>query len=461
MTDRATWYAIGNRLCGSAAGLVTAALVAYRFSPVLQGYYFTFMGLLTLTTLAELGLAHVLQQFASHEWARLERRENTDETQKARWRLAELERLASRWYGGVALVLFLGLGFLGSLYFERFRPASGAIEHWRLLWWGACLATSASVLLTPVLAILEGLNQVERVYGARLAQALAGRFVSWAAILTGGGLLAIPLSRIATLLTGVLALREEALRILRGLWTRQAPAVRTTSLSWRHEVWPLQWRFAVSWIGGYLAFSLFTPVLFAFHGPEVAGRMGMTVMFASAISSVAFAVVATKVPRLAILAAQREYEAMDALFRRVTLGSLAIVSGGAVVFCGGVAALELFGSDLAGRFLSPVVSSLFLGAIVLQQLRFALASYLRAHKKEPLVLVAIVEGAAALVVLTGLGKLYGSLGMIAGFFALSTVTLVLTLVIFQRCRGAWHTPRGIHGGHSGRRAAALGAGVET
>ena len=69
MTDRATWYAIGNRLWGSAAGLATAALVAYRFSPVLQGYYFTFMGLLTLTTLAELGLAHVLQQFASHEWA--------------------------------------------------------------------------------------------------------------------------------------------------------------------------------------------------------------------------------------------------------------------------------------------------------------------------------------------------------------------------------------------------------
>jgi len=70
MIERATLYAMANRLWGSASGLLTAVLVAWFFTPELQGYYFTFLSLLTLQTFVELGFGELLQQFVSHEWAK-------------------------------------------------------------------------------------------------------------------------------------------------------------------------------------------------------------------------------------------------------------------------------------------------------------------------------------------------------------------------------------------------------
>lgn len=33
-------------------------------------------------------------------------------------------------------------------------------------------------------------------------------------------------------------------------------------VSWKTEIWPLQWRIALSWLSGYFIFQLFTPILF-------------------------------------------------------------------------------------------------------------------------------------------------------------------------------------------------------
>ena len=38
-------------------------------------------------------------------------------------------------------------------------------------------------------------------------------------------------------------------------------------VSWKHEIWPFQWRIAVSWMSGYFIFDLINPVAFYFCGP--------------------------------------------------------------------------------------------------------------------------------------------------------------------------------------------------
>ena len=47
-------------------------------------------------------------------------------------------------------------------------------------------------------------------------------------------------------------------------------------VDWRTEIWPFQWRLAVSWLCGYFTFQLFNPILFAVRGPIEAGQMGDT-----------------------------------------------------------------------------------------------------------------------------------------------------------------------------------------
>jgi O-antigen/teichoic acid export membrane protein len=435
MIERATLYAMANRLWGSASGLLTAVLVAWFFTPELQGYYFTFLSLLTLQTFVELGFGELLQQFVSHEWAKTTSMDPGDR-ERSLSRLAALFRFSLRWYGGVALLLCAALGIAGSFYFRTFSDSRTI--SWELAWWIAVLATAVSVLLTPFFSLLEGANRVERVHGVRFLQGFASRIAGFLAIAFGYGLLTIAVSRIVSFIIGLVGLGREVLEIVRRLW--QAPVDRE-SVSYRRELWPLQWKFALSWLSGYLLYSLFTPVLFAFHGPELAGRMGMTAAAATAISSAAFAVMATKVPKLAILAAERDYSAMDALFRRATVSSIMVSAAGAALFLSFLALARGLDIELAWRFLPLLETSLFLSALVLQQVRFAMGSYLRAHKAEPFVALSVLEGLAAVPLLTLLGRDFGALGMILGFLAITTITLVPAFHIFERCRRSWHAQR--------------------
>ena len=437
--DRATVYAMGGRLWGGAGGLVTISLVGALLSPELQGYYFTFLGLLSLQAVLELGFPGVIQQFASHDWAEMEG-EDSARRGRARHRLARLMRLALRWYAGLGLALTAGLGTFGSRYFQTFATAGVSPGEWRLVWWIACLATGIGALVTPVLALLEGMNRVESVYRARWLQSALSRAAGWLVLLSGGGLWTIPISRLTGAVAGLACLGRGQWRLLRELW--QVPRALTLgTVSWRRELWPLQWRFGVSWLSGTLVFSLFSPVLFAFHGPLLAGQMGMTVSVMTAVSSLAFAVVATRMPQLAILAARREWGAMDSLSSRTGFWSLALVAAGALAFVATLFGIRAAGFQLGFRFLPVWETGLFCLAIVVQQLRFVLAAYLRAHKREPLAGLAAAEGVAALVLLTLLGRSYGSAGMVIGFAALSVAMTAPTLFIFRRCRAAWHDPQ--------------------
>ena len=438
MIERATLYAMANRLWGSASGLLTAVLVAAFFTPELQGYYFTFLSLLTLQTFVDLGFGELLQQFISHEWAKAASAD-PDERERSLSRLAGLLRFSLRWYGGVALLICAALGIAGSVYFRAFPHTSvGGALSWELAWWIAVAVTALSVLLTPWFSLLEGANRVEKVHGVRLSQGIASRLAGFLAIAFGAGLFTVAVTRIVSFLVGVSGLGRDALGLARRLWSHPEEG---NAVSYQRELWPLQWKFALSWLSGYLLYSLFTPVLFAFHGPELAGRMGMTAAAATAISSAAFAVMATKVPRLAILAAERDYPGMDALFRRATISSVLVSAAGALLFLSLLALSGQLGLEISKRFLPILETSLFLSALVLQQIRFAMGSYLRAHKAEPFALLSVFEGLGAVPLLTLLGRDFGALGMILGFLGLTTVTLVPAFRIFQRCRRRWHTPK--------------------
>lgn len=431
MLERATLYAMAHRLSGSAGGLITAVLVATFFTSELQGFYYTFLGLLTLQTFVELGFGELLQQSVSHEWT-LQASSDPATRERARTRLAALVRFSLVWYSVVALVVIVGLGTGGALYFRTF--ASTDAPSWELAWWIAVLATGAGVVLTPVFALLEGANRVETVHGTKLGQAIVSRTAGALAILGGAGLFTIAIARWVSFAAGVVGLSRAHFLSLRTYFARSD----SDAFTWRHDIWPLQWKFALSWLSGYLLYSLFTPVLFAFHGPEVAGRMGLTLTAAAAISSAAFATIATKVPRLAFHAATSAYGDMDALFRRATISSLAVASAGAAIFFGGLLVARELSLEIASRFLPPLETALLLVAIVLQQLRFAMGSYLRAHKEEPLVLLSVLEALVAIPVFTLLGRSFGAIGMVLGFLGLTTLTLVPAAFTFEHCRNLWH-----------------------
>jgi len=438
--DRATLYAMAFRSLAIVTGPITVVIVAASFTPGLQGYYFTFAAILTMQTLLELGLGTALQQIASHEWAHLELAPDGRITgnSTARDRLATVTRFALRWYRAAGVIAMAGFVVGGYAFFAA-APDADALP-WKAPWIVLSFVAGLSLFLSPGWSILEGCNQVTEVYGFRLLQGIATRLVLWISVLAGAGLWALALERGGGLVFTALFFVLRYRRFFRELLGRRK-ALRGF---WRLEILPLQWRFALVWIAGYLP-SLFIPVIFAYQGPVEAGRFGMTWAIAAALMSVSHAIVTTRMPRFAMFVARKEYRELDSLFRKSLESSLLVLVSGTALFLGALLVLEHLQLSLKDRFLPLLPTAILLAAILLQQVRHAFATYLRAHKREPYVVVSVVETVSMAIVLFPLGKLWGVIGLALGFLVVNGLILIPSAEIFRNCRLRWRQSPDVSG----------------
>ncbi|MBT3415634.1 MAG: hypothetical protein HOB34_00070 [Nitrospina sp.] len=201
----------------------------------------------------------------------------------------------------------------------------------------------------------------------------------------------------------------------------------------------MQWRLALGGSMGYFMVSIYTPVMFHYHGPVVAGQMGMTWQLVTALGSLAMAWVATKVPRFGILVAKKNYTELDRFFFRTSGISMGVISLGAVLLWLLVYGLNYFEHPLAQRLLSPLPFGLFIVGTVLGQIAQCQSAYLRAHKKEPFLLYSFVYGLLNGIVVWFLGSRFGAIGASVGYLSVMTlVSVPLGSYIWITCRRKWH-----------------------
>lgn len=435
--DRAVGYALAMRCWQFPAGLVTAILVAFCFSPETQGLYYTAATLLALQTLLHLGLHWVIIHFASHEWAALslngQRRIVGDEV--ACRRLAGLLRLFTRWFVVVALLFGLVVGVLGVwLFVGRTDDVS-----WFAPWCALVVFASASLALSPYIAIMEGCQQVLAVNRIRLYRAVTGSIAVWLAMLCGVELWAL-VAATCVQVVWELYLIGHSYRLFFESLRRVDP-----KLDWHGEVWPLQWRIGAQSVAGFFAFFLFTPVMFACHGAEVAGQMGMSWNILTNIQQAAFAWIRTRAPRYGELVARREYTRLDRAFFHSFSASLVatLPAYGAFVVCVyGLTYLQIGWMDaLSRRLLDP--TTLFILAVGLVSIHVVrcLAVYLRAHKRDPLMRIVVVTNAMIGLAVLWLGGQYGPRAAGLGFAAIATFfALPGATVTWFVSRRRWHAP---------------------
>ena len=433
--DRAVVYGILSVVRGLVSGPVTILLVASRFTPELQGYYYTFASLLALQVFVDLGLGTVIVQFASHEWAELgfDERGRIVGSAQALSRLVSLGQVALRWYAVAGGIVAVGLGAAGYVFFSQ---KSHTNIYWEAPWFGLCFVTGISLCLVPISSLLEGCNQVSQVYGFRLAQGILISISTWLAIALGAGLWTAAIAIMVSLISSGLFLRRRYWAFVRQMFG----PVAGPRISWRAELWPMQWKIALSWLSGYFCFSLFTPVLFQYHGPVVAGQMGMTWSLVSVLSGISSIWAVSKVPRFGVLVAKKEYAELDRLFYRLTAASFSIAVCGAVAIWTGVYVLYAFKYPLAMRFLPPLPTGIFLAATVLLQAITPQAFYLRAHKQEPFLWLSIVGGLMIALSNWLLGSRFSATGMAIGYLAVvAFVSVPFATLIWHRRRIAWHS----------------------
>lgn len=371
------------------AGGVMVLFVPYWFDRVDQGYFYTFSSLIAIQIFFELGMNQVVVQIVSHEAAHL-RQELDGSFTGARasiTRLASLVRLLTHWYRVAALLFLVFGGLAGAIFFEAWNGHGRETAIWMVL----VLFTALNLYVSPAFAMLEGLGQVGAVARVRLTQSIAGYIVMWVALTLGAGLAVAPVLAGAGAVYSCywLAHRDRRVR-----WLRATDITATDEvLSWRQDVFPFQWRIALSWMSGYLILQLMVPLAFSRQGAIAAGQLGLTLTIYNSLLSIGLSWVNARLPTIAGQIARGERPEARATFRGVVARSTAITLLGSVVVMVAIALMPAF---MQVRFADiPTIACLAI-ATTANCVVYALATFARAHREEPLLVQSI--GSAVLMV---------------------------------------------------------------
>jgi hypothetical protein len=434
--DQAVAYGVLSKIALGFFSLVSILLIAWRLPAEVQGYYYTYLNLIALQIFAEFGLAVVIVQICSHLWASLRLDESgvIQGEPEARSRLVGLGRLSLRWYGVAGLAAAILIGASGIVFFSN-SPTSPQVR-WQAPWISLCALSGVKMWLIPVAALLEGTNQVASVYRYRCLNAVVGGAVTAISLVLGMGLWSPSLGVASEILVGGLYLL-----LAHGRFLRSFLPPGTGSFDWKREVLPLQLRIGGSWIAGYFVTYLFTPVLFHFQGPRAAGQWGMTWSMFAMVTSISMLWVSTKAPQFGVWIARREFEMLDRSFFRAASRMVMVASLGAVSVWLGVWLLHRTGHRLADRLLAPFPAGLLAATVIVQSVSVATSVYLRAHMKEPLTFPSVVQAFLIAVLAVVCARTTGSVGAAASYLGVvGLLGVPWSIMIWWRCRSAWHAP---------------------
>lgn len=431
--NRAVFYALSMRAWQFVAGPVTMVLIAAFFTPEVQGYFYTFASLIALQSFFEMSMNVAITNVASHEWARLDLDEEgrIAGDPESLSRLRSLGRSVFAWYGVVAGLFVAVIGTGGAFFFAE-KPGEVV---WQMPWGVVVALSGVSLWLVPASVLLRGCNQVTPVNRYRVLQSITGNLAVWTCIPLGAGLWTSVAIAAVKLFWDAYPLLIPYRRFFR---TLLAPP-SGPRIDWRAEVLPFWGRVGIDGMLGSLVFALFTPVMFHYHGPAMAGRMGMTWTALNALGWGALAWMQARVPQFGILVFRRDFAELDRMFARLLAVSVTALAAGGAAFWSVVELLNVFEHPFAERFLAPLPTALLLGAVLLYHVPRCQKLYVRAHKREPFLTLSVISHVAAALLIWQLGSRFGPRGATAAYLAVIALwtlpTFMYVWLRFRRERG--------------------------
>lgn len=423
--EPAVLVAFAARAWQSLAGLATLFFIIRYLAPETQGYHQTFLSLLSLQTFVELGILITIVSVVSHEWAGL----SLQPDRRARGDPAKLNRLSATarfvavWFSGAALLLLIFAGSTGAIILGQ----HGKPEVWALPWGVTIVLGAIFLWCQGLIAVIEGSNQVLPVASFRFLQSFLSTVAFWLALMAGAGLWALPIQLGTNVLCGLVFVFGIYRPFISQLLRNRGPS----DFKWKVDVWPMQWPLALQGLGSFFWFALFVPVLFSYHGPVVAGQMGLSLQMVIAMMALASSWLSVKAPQLGTMFAAGDYRGYTSAWRKAAImSSLVLVVGAAAL---ALLLLVAWGSGLpeASRVLPPgPFALLVLWAIVLHVIG-CMATYWRAQRVELLRFRGILPGMATGLGVWWLGKEFGAVGATSGaLFANLLVGLPLCFLAF-------------------------------
>ena len=404
----------------SLVGVISILFITQFFTKAEQGYYYTFNSLLALQIIFEMGLSFIILQYAGHEFAVISwvKGKITGEAGAIGRFQAFLARAIVA-YAIIAGCIFFLVWPAGLIFFARAATQPDII--WQGPWVLLCVLTALNITTLPFWATIEGSGLVVKANRFRTIQNAMGACGMWFAMMSGAELYSIAISPLICFALSVFWLHRHYKDLLTKAYTGFINFIKKRenahTFSWMREVWPMQWRIAISWVSGYFLSQIYTPIIFYYQDAASAGRFGASMAVCNMLSLVSITIVSAYNPQLCKLIAGKKWEELFALFEKVFISALVIAVLMAVVIISVLYVPILH--KVTERFLTPYYMGLLLLGAIINFMIGATALFLRAFKRDPFVWVSLIGACLNVALALWFGKLYGASGVVYSYLLLN------------------------------------------
>lgn len=440
--DKAIAYTSSNGVLGALIGVVSVFIYATCLSKEEQGYYYTFASVMAIQVFFELGFTGIMTQYVAHEHAHLSWAEDGFTLlgeSKYKSRLSSLLHFCVKWYTIIALAYLVAIQTVGYFFFSEY--GANYDVDWKIPWILLSSFSAWGLFSAPFYSFMGGLGLVKDMAKMGFYRTIISTTSLWVSLIIGCSLFSMVISTAVSILFAIFYFStHKFFRIILGIWNVEI----TDRISYMKEIFPFQWKIALSWISGYFIFNFINPVIFATDGAIAAGQFGMTLSVLNSMRGFAMAWIGTKVPLMSRLIELKDYLQLDSIFKRtviqeVLVGCFLLATFWLVVFFLRYTQFSVNGRVVADRFLDYIPLLLLTIPVIAQMVNDNFATYLRCHKKEPYLIKSICIGLLSIGYILTAGKLWGLIGICVGYCLIFTVvSLPWGYAIFVNKKRAWH-----------------------
>lgn len=412
-----------NQLYRLVSGPLMLLFIPLYLTQEEQGYWYTFSSVAALAIFADLGFSNIILQFAAHEFAFLNFKEDGtiygDEVHLHK--LADFFRFSVKWLCKVTLVVFPIIVIAGYIFINQKNNEN---INWIVPWFVYSISSALVFVNSSLLSFFEGCNSVAKVQAIRFKITVLTSITVLTGLFLKTKLFALALSLMIAALLGIFLIYKNYKNLIIQLWKISS----ITFYSWKNEFLSLIWRYALSWGSGYFIFQLFVPLSFKYYGSIDAGKIGLGISVWMAILSISSIWLTSKIPHINILIAEKKWDNLQKLLKNILISiSLTYLAIGMAFFC----CYFLFYKEvfLFKRLPVEVIMCILFLCNFLQLIINFLATYLRAHKKEPMVWASILQGIFVAISTYYIVNHYSINYLFSGYLISNIAVLAFTLYI--------------------------------
>jgi O-antigen/teichoic acid export membrane protein len=331
-----SWIFNGIRLV---SGIVLLPLVLHELSTADLGMYYVLLSLVALAPLIDFGFAPTIGRFIGYAMGGAKTLQAQGVFKSAEspaapnyallWQLLLTTR---RLYRYIALGVFIIMGIWGT-YVVELRIAETTSQLITRLAWGTTLvATALDIYWYWWNTFLMGMNEVRSAARISLLATLVRLVVAGALLLSGAGLLSVPIgSLVGSALSRSLA-RLKCLALL-----KDQPCPEQIDIKEHLRIlWPNSWRLGTQFMSGYLTINANTAICLYAFGLAANARYGLSMQLMNIAVDMAAVWTATKWPKITQFQARHENHSIQrVLWPRFWLQNITfLILAGGVIFCG-------------------------------------------------------------------------------------------------------------------------------